>query len=157
MPLVCNEKPLLDALPAGEFDARMRHCLSHADDLRRKDARRARLGGDREGLACQTAADCPHVFPKPGETCQARPSSMQPGEAYTVPVGAALVVTDVHFDGTFTLASDDQKTKVTVAGTQHFTAGIVLPAGSRVNMTRSPAVAGQLLGYLVRAQEPRRP
>ena len=111
------------------------------------------LGGDREGYTCQTTADCPHLFPKPGEACQARSTAAQPGEAYTVPLGTALVVTDVLFDGTVTVASDDQKTKVTVAGTQHFTAGIVLPAGSHVNITRSATAAGpQLLGYLVRAQ-----
>lgn len=34
--LVYNEKPLLDALPPGEFDSRMRHCLAKADDLRGK-------------------------------------------------------------------------------------------------------------------------
>ena len=34
MLMIYNDKTLLDALPAGEFDARMRHCLSHADDLR---------------------------------------------------------------------------------------------------------------------------
>jgi hypothetical protein len=34
--MIYNEQPLLDALPAGEFDARMRHCLSHADELRSK-------------------------------------------------------------------------------------------------------------------------
>jgi hypothetical protein len=33
--MIYNEKPLLDALPAGEFDSRMRQCLAHADDLRR--------------------------------------------------------------------------------------------------------------------------
>jgi hypothetical protein len=36
MLMIYNEKPLLDALPAGEFDVRMRQCLSHADDLKRK-------------------------------------------------------------------------------------------------------------------------
>ncbi len=36
MLMIYNEKPLLDALPAGEFDTRMRQCLSHADDLRGK-------------------------------------------------------------------------------------------------------------------------
>jgi hypothetical protein len=36
MLMIYNEKPLLDALPAGEFDSRMRYCLSHADDLRRQ-------------------------------------------------------------------------------------------------------------------------
>jgi hypothetical protein len=36
MLLIYNEKPLLDALPPGEFDTRMRSCLGHADDLRRK-------------------------------------------------------------------------------------------------------------------------
>ena len=36
MLMIYNEKPLLDALPASEFDARMRQCLSHADDLRRQ-------------------------------------------------------------------------------------------------------------------------
>ena len=34
MLLIYAEKPLLDALPAGEFDTRMRQCLSHADELR---------------------------------------------------------------------------------------------------------------------------
>jgi hypothetical protein len=36
MLLIYNESPLVDALPAEEFDARMRQCLSHADELRRK-------------------------------------------------------------------------------------------------------------------------
>ena len=31
---IYNDKVLLDALPPGEFDSRMRHCLAHADDLR---------------------------------------------------------------------------------------------------------------------------
>jgi hypothetical protein len=34
MLLIYVDKPLLDALPAGEFDTRMRQCLSHADELR---------------------------------------------------------------------------------------------------------------------------
>jgi hypothetical protein len=34
--LVYNEKPLLDALPPSEFNARMRHCIAKADDLRSK-------------------------------------------------------------------------------------------------------------------------
>ncbi len=34
--MIYNDKPLLDALPAAEFDSRMRYCLSHADDLRRQ-------------------------------------------------------------------------------------------------------------------------
>ena len=34
MLLIYNDKALLDALPPGEFDSRMRHCLAHADDLR---------------------------------------------------------------------------------------------------------------------------
>jgi hypothetical protein len=34
MLLIYNDKTLLDALPTGEFDSRMRHCLAHADDLR---------------------------------------------------------------------------------------------------------------------------
>jgi hypothetical protein len=34
MLLIYIDKPLLDALPAGEFDTRMRQCLSHADELR---------------------------------------------------------------------------------------------------------------------------
>lgn len=33
--LIYNEPGLLDALPAGEFDTRMRGCLSHADALQR--------------------------------------------------------------------------------------------------------------------------
>lgn len=32
--LIYNDKTLLDALPAGEFDSRMRGCIAHADDLR---------------------------------------------------------------------------------------------------------------------------
>jgi hypothetical protein len=36
MLLIYNEKPLLDALPADEFDTRMRQCLSHADELRER-------------------------------------------------------------------------------------------------------------------------
>jgi hypothetical protein len=34
MLLIYNDKSLLDALPAGEFDTRMRKCLAHADELR---------------------------------------------------------------------------------------------------------------------------
>jgi len=34
MLLIYNDKTLLDALPPGEFDARMRGCIAHADDLR---------------------------------------------------------------------------------------------------------------------------
>jgi hypothetical protein len=34
MLLIYNDKALLDGLPAGEVDSRMRHCLAHADDLR---------------------------------------------------------------------------------------------------------------------------
>jgi hypothetical protein len=34
MLLIYNDKTLLDALPPGEFDSRMRGCLAHADDLR---------------------------------------------------------------------------------------------------------------------------
>jgi hypothetical protein len=33
--LIYNDPPLLDALPRPEFDARMRTCLAHADDLKR--------------------------------------------------------------------------------------------------------------------------
>lgn len=35
MLLIYNDGSLLDALPAGQFDAEMRDCLSHADQLRR--------------------------------------------------------------------------------------------------------------------------
>jgi hypothetical protein len=34
MLLIYNDKSLLDALPKGEFDSRMRYCLAHADELR---------------------------------------------------------------------------------------------------------------------------
>ena len=34
--MIYNDKTLLDALPPGEFDSRMRGCLAHADDLHRK-------------------------------------------------------------------------------------------------------------------------
>jgi hypothetical protein len=34
MLLIYNDQSLLDALPTGEFDSRMRHCLPHADDLK---------------------------------------------------------------------------------------------------------------------------
>jgi hypothetical protein len=34
MLMIYNDQTLLDALPGGEFDSRMRHCLAHADDLR---------------------------------------------------------------------------------------------------------------------------
>jgi hypothetical protein len=34
MLLIYNDPALLDALPKPEFDARMRHCLAHADELR---------------------------------------------------------------------------------------------------------------------------
>jgi hypothetical protein len=33
--LIYNDKELLDALPPGEFDSRMRGCIAHADGLRR--------------------------------------------------------------------------------------------------------------------------
>lgn len=33
--LIYTDPTLLDALPAGEFDAKMRDCLAHADELRR--------------------------------------------------------------------------------------------------------------------------
>jgi hypothetical protein len=36
MLLIYNEPPLLDALPPGEFDARMRGCFAHADELKSK-------------------------------------------------------------------------------------------------------------------------
>jgi hypothetical protein len=36
MLLIYNEPALLDALPAGELDSRMRTCLTHADDLKRQ-------------------------------------------------------------------------------------------------------------------------
>ena len=32
--MIYNDKTLLDALPPGEFDSRMRGCIAHADDLR---------------------------------------------------------------------------------------------------------------------------
>jgi len=32
--LIYSDPALLDALPAGQFDARMRDCLAHADELR---------------------------------------------------------------------------------------------------------------------------
>ena len=32
--MIYNDQSLLDALPKGEFDSRMRHCLAHADDLK---------------------------------------------------------------------------------------------------------------------------
>jgi hypothetical protein len=32
--LIYSDRALLDALPAGQFDARMRDCLAHADELR---------------------------------------------------------------------------------------------------------------------------
>ena len=32
--LVYNDQSVLDALPAGDFDSKMRTCLSHADELR---------------------------------------------------------------------------------------------------------------------------
>jgi hypothetical protein len=35
MLLVYNEAAALDALPPGDFDAKMRDCLTHADELRR--------------------------------------------------------------------------------------------------------------------------
>ena len=34
MLLIYNDSQLLDAMPSSEFDANMRHCLSHADELR---------------------------------------------------------------------------------------------------------------------------
>lgn len=36
MLLVYNDGDLLDKMPAGEFDATMRDCLSHADELRQE-------------------------------------------------------------------------------------------------------------------------
>jgi hypothetical protein len=32
--LVYNEPAVLDALPAGDFDSKMRHCLAHADEMK---------------------------------------------------------------------------------------------------------------------------
>lgn len=32
--MIYNDDSLLDELPAGEFDHRMRHCIGHADELR---------------------------------------------------------------------------------------------------------------------------
>ncbi|PWK85841.1 YciI family protein [Fulvimonas soli] len=32
--MIYSDDALLDALPAGEFDARMRDCIAHADELR---------------------------------------------------------------------------------------------------------------------------
>jgi len=34
--LIYNDPDLLDSLPAGEFDDRMRHCFEHADELKRE-------------------------------------------------------------------------------------------------------------------------
>ena len=36
MMLVYTDPALIDALPEGDFDSKMRYCLGHADDLRRK-------------------------------------------------------------------------------------------------------------------------
>lgn len=36
MLLIYNDDALLDALPEGEFDANMRDCLAHADELRKE-------------------------------------------------------------------------------------------------------------------------
>jgi hypothetical protein len=36
MLLIYNDSALLDALPAREFDATMRNCLTHADELRQE-------------------------------------------------------------------------------------------------------------------------
>lgn len=36
MLLIYNDSTLVDALPAGQADAMMRDCLTHADDLRRE-------------------------------------------------------------------------------------------------------------------------
>jgi hypothetical protein len=36
MLLVYNDESLLDALPPGDFDDKMRHCLAHADELRQE-------------------------------------------------------------------------------------------------------------------------
>lgn len=33
--LIYTDRALLDGLPAGQFDAKMRSCLAHADELRR--------------------------------------------------------------------------------------------------------------------------
>ena len=109
--------------------------------------------GPRARLACQTNADCPAPVPGPGATCRARLTGAPSGAFYTVPPGAALVVTDVLTTGSIQLASDDQGTKIIVSGTQHFTGGIVFPAGSHVNLTlQADTVPGtQLLGYLVRS------
>jgi hypothetical protein len=32
--LIYNDPTVLDTLPEGEFDSKMRHCLAHADELR---------------------------------------------------------------------------------------------------------------------------
>jgi hypothetical protein len=36
MLLIYNDSALLDAMPANEFDDAMRHCLTHADELRQE-------------------------------------------------------------------------------------------------------------------------
>jgi hypothetical protein len=36
MLLIYNDTAMLDAVPPSEFDAAMRHCLTHADDLRQE-------------------------------------------------------------------------------------------------------------------------
>src|SRR5437016_12462104 len=51
--LIYTEDTLLDALPEGQFDAKMRDCLAHADELRRK----ARCFKAALGNACGTVLE----------------------------------------------------------------------------------------------------
>lgn len=70
--LIYNDPALLDALPAAEFDATMRTCLDHADQLRRQgrlldsqmleDAKSARSVRVREGR--RTITDGPYTETK---------------------------------------------------------------------------------------------
>jgi hypothetical protein len=72
MLLVYTDEALIDALPSGEFDSRMRDCLAHADDLRRggslldsqmlEDAPRAKTVRIRSGR--QTTTDGPFAETK---------------------------------------------------------------------------------------------
>lgn len=72
MLLIYNDSTLLDALPVRQFDARMRDCLAHADDLRQdgrllesqmlEDAATARSVRIRNGR--QTVVDGPFAETK---------------------------------------------------------------------------------------------
>jgi hypothetical protein len=66
---------------------------------------------------------------------------------------SALVALPTFSRATVEVSSDDKTTDVVIPGTQHFTGGLVIPAGSHVNLKglstgKTPV---QLIGYLANA------